>query len=100
VEITPPALKNIGYKTYIIFAVFNLVNSLIVWCFYPETAGKKLEEMDQLFLGDWEDQVGNAGIDAFRSRLQWDVVRRSMESNDFLKRPTGDGLIASALGVS
>jgi len=35
-----PALRNIGYKTYIIFAVLNIVNAIIVWAFYPETAGQ------------------------------------------------------------
>jgi hypothetical protein len=58
VEITPTALKNIGYKTYIIFAIFNVVSATIVWCFCPETAGQTLESADRLFVdkdGEWED---------------------------------------------
>jgi hypothetical protein len=57
-EITPTALKNIGYKTYIIFAIFNVVNAIIVWCFYPEMAGQTLEGVDRLFVdkdGELED---------------------------------------------
>jgi hypothetical protein len=49
VEITPTVLKNIGYKTYIIFAIFNVVNANVVWCFYTETAGQTLESVDRLF---------------------------------------------------
>jgi len=32
-EITPTALRNIGCKTYIIFAVLNIVNAIIIWAF-------------------------------------------------------------------
>ena len=49
VEITPPALQNIGWRTYVIFAALNLVNASLVWAFYPETAGLTLESIDKLF---------------------------------------------------
>lgn len=80
VEITPVSLKNIGYRTYIIFAIFNIVNAIIVWCFYPETAGQPLESIDRLFVDQdegWEDDrvVGNK-VPIFR-KAQWKVVRRA-----------------------
>ncbi|KAF2487384.1 general substrate transporter [Neohortaea acidophila] len=49
VYITPPAIQNIGYKTYIIFAVINAVFVPIVYFFYPETKGLALEDVDRLF---------------------------------------------------
>lgn len=67
VMITPPAFANIGYKTYVIFAVINTgaslssltitsqaTNSLpamvpCVYFFFPETAYRSLEEMDEIF---------------------------------------------------
>nr|POE48083.1 sugar transporter stl1 [Quercus suber] len=49
VYITPPAIQNIRYKTYIIFAVLNSVFVPIVYFFYPETKGLALEEVDLLF---------------------------------------------------
>jgi hypothetical protein len=52
VEITPPALQNIGYKTYVIFAVPDTANADIVWCCYPETGGQPLEAIDRLFVED------------------------------------------------
>lgn len=88
VEITPPALQNIGWRTYVIFAVFNAVNAGVVWCFYPETAGGRLEDVDRLFIGGGGGgDVGNEGHESrakagpITKRLQWDVVRRSMEGS-------------------
>ncbi|ORX39791.1 putative hexose carrier protein [Kockovaella imperatae] len=52
VEMTPPALKNIGYKFYIIFAVINASFLPIIYIFYPETAGMSLESIDALFKRD------------------------------------------------
>ncbi|MCJ1304603.1 hypothetical protein MMC08_007416 [Hypocenomyce scalaris] len=50
-EITPVAITNIGYRTYIIFGVFNLAWIPIIYFFYPETKGKSLEQIDLLFTG-------------------------------------------------
>jgi MFS family permease len=90
VEITPPALKNIGYKTYIIFAVFNIVNAMIVFCFYPETAGQTLESVDRLFLGDFEDEAsqGKKGLVESMEKVQWKMVKRAraMRRGDFGRR--------------
>jgi sugar porter (SP) family MFS transporter len=48
-QITPPALENIGYRTYIIFAVFNSAWVPIIYFFFPETKGLELEDVDRLF---------------------------------------------------
>jgi hypothetical protein len=49
VMVTPVAFANIGYQTYIIFAVINLAMVPSVYFFFPETAGRSLEEMDEIF---------------------------------------------------
>ncbi|KAJ5201335.1 uncharacterized protein N7498_005998 [Penicillium cinerascens] len=49
VMITPVAFENIGYQTYIIFAVINAFIFPVVYFFYPETAYRSLEEMDTIF---------------------------------------------------
>ncbi|KAL2021847.1 hypothetical protein VTK56DRAFT_6621 [Thermocarpiscus australiensis] len=49
VMITPVAFNNIGYRTYIIFAVINAFMVPCVYFFYPETAYRSLEEMDTIF---------------------------------------------------
>jgi MFS family permease len=49
VQITPPAINNIGWKTYIIFAIFNAVWVPCIYFFFPETKGLQLEDVDRLF---------------------------------------------------
>ncbi|KAG5368663.1 Sugar transporter STL1 [Yarrowia sp. C11] len=49
VMITPVAFDTIKWKTYIIFAVINAAMVPAVYFFYPETAGRSLEEIDQIF---------------------------------------------------
>ncbi|KAI1462393.1 general substrate transporter [Annulohypoxylon moriforme] len=49
VMITPIAFNNIGYQTYIIFAVINAFIVPTVYFFFPETAYRSLEEMDSIF---------------------------------------------------
>ncbi|KAK7423934.1 hypothetical protein QQX98_000806 [Neonectria punicea] len=49
VMITPVSFTNIGYQTYIIFAVINAFMVPCVYYFFPETAYRSLEEMDSIF---------------------------------------------------
>ncbi|RMJ20751.1 sugar transporter [Aspergillus sp. HF37] len=49
VMITPVAFENIGYRTYIIFAVLNAFMFPVVFFFFPETTHRSLEEMDRIF---------------------------------------------------
>ena len=88
VEITPPALQNIGYKTYVIFAIFNVVNAIIVWIFYPETAGSTLESVDFLFTN--KDELDTKK--PFYHMLQWSVVYEAKEVMERyqLKRSVGE----------
>ncbi|CDS06946.1 hypothetical protein LRAMOSA09469 [Lichtheimia ramosa] len=50
-QITPPMLDNIGFGTYVFFAVFCFLSFFFVWFFVPETKGRSLEEMDEIFGG-------------------------------------------------
>ncbi|KAG8626216.1 hypothetical protein KVT40_005161 [Elsinoe batatas] len=49
VMVTPPAFANIRNRTYIIFAVINAFMVPSVYFFFPETAYRSLEEMDEIF---------------------------------------------------
>lgn len=49
VMITPVMISNIGWKTYLVFAIFNASFLPFIYFFYPETAGRSLEEIDLIF---------------------------------------------------
>jgi MFS family permease len=49
--ITPIMLEKITYGTYIFFACFLVLSFFFVWIFVPETKGRTLEEMDEIFGG-------------------------------------------------
>ncbi|KJZ79730.1 hypothetical protein HIM_01199 [Hirsutella minnesotensis 3608] len=49
VKIGPIGLARLGWRFYIIFIVFTLIQLPIVWFFYPETKGLSLEDIDMCF---------------------------------------------------
>lgn len=52
VEITPIGIDSIGWRFYIIWTVFNFSFIPIVYFFYPETAGRSLEDIDRFFMAN------------------------------------------------
>ncbi|KPI35750.1 Sugar transporter STL1 [Cyphellophora attinorum] len=48
-QITPPGLTNLGSRYWIIWAVFNASFIPIIYFFFPETNGRSLEDIDELF---------------------------------------------------
>ncbi|KFZ03575.1 hypothetical protein V502_10829 [Pseudogymnoascus sp. VKM F-4520 (FW-2644)] len=61
-EVTPVGFATLGYKYYIIYACINLFVILPgVYFFFPETNGRHLEEVDQIFL-DSKDIFQCVGI--------------------------------------
>ncbi|KAG8161001.1 hypothetical protein KVR01_009265 [Diaporthe batatas] len=49
VMVTPIMITNIGWGTYVFFAVVNACFLPVIWIFYPETARRSLEEIDIIF---------------------------------------------------
>lgn len=47
--ISPTAIAQIGYQYYIVYAVISLTIPPSVYLFYPETMGRSLEDVDQIF---------------------------------------------------
>ncbi|KAM0426250.1 hypothetical protein ACHAPT_008602 [Fusarium lateritium] len=47
--ITPPMIENIGFGTYVFFAFWCFMASIWAWFLVPETKGKTLEQMDEVF---------------------------------------------------
>jgi hypothetical protein len=50
VEITPIGISSLHWKFYIIWTVFNGAFVPLVYLFYPETAGRTLEDIDRYFM--------------------------------------------------
>lgn len=47
--VTPVLIDSIGWGTYLLFAALNASFLPIIYFFYPETAGRSLEEIDLIF---------------------------------------------------
>ena len=46
VLITPVLVTNIGWGTFLFFAILNATFIPVIYFFYPETARRSLEEID------------------------------------------------------
>ncbi|KAH9220755.1 general substrate transporter [Leptodontidium sp. 2 PMI_412] len=72
--VTPPLVQNTGFGAYVFFAVFCLGSFAWTYIFVPETNGKTLEQMDEVF----KDR-GNAEDVEKKEAIFLQIVRR-MES--------------------
>jgi hypothetical protein len=45
-QITPYAVANLGWRTFLMFCIFNYSLVVFAWFFVKETKGKSLEEME------------------------------------------------------
>ncbi|KAK1960997.1 general substrate transporter [Colletotrichum eremochloae] len=61
VSFSPQALTAIGFHFFYVFVVFNLTAALCYYLFYPETSGRTLEQMDELF-GDYVCMSGHRAL--------------------------------------
>jgi hypothetical protein len=68
--ITPPLVQNTGFGAYVFFAVFSLLAFFWAYFCVPETSGKTLEQMDEVF----KDR-GNAVDVAKKNQILADVLR-------------------------
>ena len=46
-QATPHAVENLGWRTFLMFAIFNFALVVFVWFFIKETKGRSLEEMEE-----------------------------------------------------
>ncbi|PYI09807.1 sugar transporter [Aspergillus sclerotiicarbonarius CBS 121057] len=51
VMMTPLLMSQQGWKGYLVFTVFNFCFVPAIYLFYPETTGRRLEEIDAIFYG-------------------------------------------------
>jgi MFS family permease len=48
-QCTPIALTRLGYKYFYLFTAFNWVAAILVYLYFPETLGRSLEEVYEVF---------------------------------------------------
>ncbi|KAK1833921.1 general substrate transporter [Podospora conica] len=85
----PPALVSITWGTYVLFAVFCGVMGVHVWCMFPETANKTLEEVERIFDGEGEGAVKYIGIPAWRTKNTRRLALESESQEEKTEGPTG-----------
>jgi len=102
---TPSAFVNIKWKVYRIFGIFNLAMFIHVFFMFPETAGKTLEETENMFedpngpkyIGTlaWKTRVDRHAtmLEHGQADLEGKAAVRHVEDDE--KTVTGDANIAS-----
>jgi hypothetical protein len=72
----PPGLNTIAWKTYFIFGCFNFAAFLQVFFMYPETVGRTLEEVEEIFNQGHTFTAWKIGKDVGKKTLK-EVVEKS-----------------------
>ncbi|OBT68260.1 hypothetical protein VE03_02339 [Pseudogymnoascus sp. 23342-1-I1] len=57
VMVTPIMISNIGWATYLVFAIINACFLPVIFFFYPETQGRSLEEIDIIFAKGFTEKI-------------------------------------------
>lgn len=73
----PPLLWNINWKMYMLFAAFNAIAFFHMFFTAPETKGKTLEEMDEVFDSGrpaWRSPVKGSRLDVLQKEIETGVV--------------------------
>jgi hypothetical protein len=78
----------IGWKTYLVFAIFNVAFIPIIYLFYPETAGRSLEEIDVVFARAFAEQ--KSPVTVARTMKKMDVRELELEE---IRLRRGDGAL-------
>jgi hypothetical protein len=79
----PPALSTIAYRTYFIFGTFNLFAFVHIFFMFPETAGRTLEEVEEIFAQGYTFTAWRVDRNVGRKTL-----KQVMELKDYFVRGT------------
>ena len=82
--ITPPLIQKAGFGTYIFFGVFAILSGVWTYFVVPETNGRTLEQMDDVF----KDNTAES-----------EAIRRARIEGELLDRVFGRTTISSDKGA-
>ncbi|EGO01820.1 hypothetical protein SERLA73DRAFT_48615 [Serpula lacrymans var. lacrymans S7.3] len=86
VMVTSPSFRDISWRTYIVFAALNAFIVPCVYFFFPETAGRSLEDMDVVFALAY-----NEGVSPVAVSLRRDVPLAGSAEGDLILGITDEG---------
>ncbi|KAF2863104.1 general substrate transporter [Piedraia hortae CBS 480.64] len=86
----PPAFENITWKTYIIFGVFCVAMTIHVYFMFPETAGKPLEEVTEMF--ETPNGIKYIGVPAWKTKGYHSEATR-LEKGEVSDKPADNAAI-------
>jgi len=78
----PPGLASIAYKTYFIFGTFNFAAFIHIFFCFPETAGRTLEEIEEVFAQGHIFTAWKINRDVGKKTLQDVVGGKETDSQD------------------
>ncbi|KAJ5103858.1 sugar transporter [Penicillium argentinense] len=88
----PPGFANITWKLFIVFGILCVAAAVQVFFTYPETCGKTIEEVEELFSDGgpkpWHTKPGHSNLDG----LIEEVRDKGLHAKDVVDRQHHDGL--------
>jgi hypothetical protein len=89
----PSGLETIAWKLYCIFGVFNVACFVHVWFMFPETVGRTLEEVEDIFASEHVFSAWKIGREVGRKTLA-EVKQQEKDAKvRFLRAFPGSGVI-------
>ncbi|KNZ78716.1 High-affinity glucose transporter [Termitomyces sp. J132] len=77
----PPGLASIAWKTYFIFATFNFAACIHIFFMFPETVGRTLEEVEEIFQQGHIFTAWKIGREVGRKTLKEVITKDKVEVN-------------------
>ncbi|TKA22909.1 hypothetical protein B0A50_07848 [Salinomyces thailandicus] len=98
VMFTPVFADASGWGTYLFFAIVNLLAVPVAWFFYPETAGRHLEEVDLIFAKSHVEKKWAFSVANEMPKLDYDEMKEMALTlgirevgEDYIEEGEGEG---------
>ncbi|GAA5907793.1 hypothetical protein JCM6882_004559 [Rhodosporidiobolus microsporus] len=79
VQFTPPFLESTAWGCFLFFACWNALFIPVVYFFYPETAGKTLEEIDLMFASAYAQNRSYVTVSLEQGKMNEEEVRSELD---------------------